>query len=133
VYRLTNGRAVFASGSPFAPLVIGKKTFVPGQANNCYIFPGVGLGVVASQAKTVTDEMFFVAARVLSEQVTPDDLDLGRIFPSLSQIREVSLTIAVAVAKIASDRRLAWIEKPDDMRGLIKSCMYDPTYPQYTR
>jgi malate dehydrogenase (oxaloacetate-decarboxylating)(NADP+) len=132
-YRLTNGRAVFASGSPFAPLVLNGKTFVAGQANNSYIFPGVGLGVVASQAKTVTDEMFSVAARVLSDQVTQDDLDLGRIFPSLSQIREVSLNIAAAVAKIAFDRGLAGIEKPDDTRGFIKSCMYDPTYPEYTR
>ncbi len=132
-YRLTHGRAVFASGSPFAPLVIDGKTFVAGQANNSYIFPGVGLGVVASQAKTVTDEMFSVAARVLSDLVTRDDLDLGRIFPSLSQIREVSLNIAAAVAKIAFDRGLAGIEKPDDTRGFIKSCMYDPTYPEYTR
>jgi malate dehydrogenase (oxaloacetate-decarboxylating)(NADP+) len=77
--------------------------------------------------------MFSVAARVLSDQVTQDDLDLGRIFPSLSQIREVSLNIAAAVAKIAFDRGLAGIEKPDDTRGFIKSCMYDPTYPEYTR
>ncbi len=130
-YRLTDGRAVFASGSPFAPLVIDGKTLVPGQANNSYIFPGVGLGVVASQTKTVTDEMFSVAARALSDQVTQDDLVLGRIFPPLSQIREVSLTIAADVAKIAFDCGLAGIEKPDDTRGFIKSCMYDPTYQEY--
>lgn len=130
-YRLTYGRAVFASGSPFAPLVLDGKTFVAGQANNSYIFPGVGLGVVVSRAKTVTDAMFSVAARVLSDQVTQDDLDLGRIFPSLSQIREVSLAIACAVAEIAFDGNLARIERPDDVRGFIQSCMYDPTYPEY--
>ncbi len=130
-YRLTEGRAVFASGSPFAPLVIDGKTFVPGQANNSYIFPGVGLGIVASRAKSVTDEMFAAAARSLNEQVTEADLNMGRIYPSLSIIREVSINIAIAVAKLAFARGLAKTEEPEDLPGLIKSAVYDPTYPQY--
>jgi malate dehydrogenase (oxaloacetate-decarboxylating)(NADP+) len=130
-YRMTEGRAVFASGSPFPPFVFNGKTFVPGQANNSYIFPGVGLGVVAVRAKTVTDEMFAAAARSLHEQVTQADLDLGRIYPSLAHIREVSLNIAVAVAKIAFARGLARIETPDDLTSFIKSSIYDPNYPLY--
>jgi len=130
-YRLTEGRAVFASGSPFPPLVLDGKTFVPGQSNNSYIFPGVGLGVVAVRATTVTDEMFAAAARSLNAQVTQADLAMGRIFPSLSLIREVSLNIAVAVAKIAFARGLAGIEEPADIVSFIKSSMYDPTYPKY--
>ncbi len=131
-YRLTEGRAVFASGSPFPPLVLNGKTFVPGQANNSYIFPGVGLGVVAARATTVTDEMFSAAARSLHEQVTQADLDLGRIYPSLAHIREVSLNIAVAVARLAFERGFARVEKPDHVESLVKSTVYDPTYPLYT-
>jgi malate dehydrogenase (oxaloacetate-decarboxylating)(NADP+) len=130
-YRFTDGRAVFASGSPFAPLVINGRTFVPGQSNNSYIFPGVGLGIVATQATRVTDEMFAAAARSLNEQVTQEDLDMGRIYPSLSHIREVSFNIACAVAKIIFARGLAKIKEPSDLAGFIRSEMYDPTYPRY--
>jgi malate dehydrogenase (oxaloacetate-decarboxylating)(NADP+) len=132
-YRLTEGRAVFASGSPFPPLALNGKTFVPGQSNNSCIFPGVGLGVVAVRATTVTDEMFAAAARSLNAQVTQADLDIGRIFPSLSLRREVSLNIAVAVAKIAFAHGLASIEEPADIFSFIKSFMYDPTYPEYVQ
>jgi len=130
-YRLTDGRAVFASGSPFPPIVIDGKTFVPGQANNSYIFPGVGMGIVASRATSVTDEMFATAARSLNEQVTQADLNMGRIYPSLSVIRGVSLNIAVAVAKIAFARGLTKIAEPADLTSFIKASVYDPTYPQY--
>ena len=87
-YEWSGGRAVFASGSPFKPLEYNGKRYVPGQGNNAYIFPGVGLGVTAAQAKTVTDEMFEVAAKVLSEQVTEKELEQGLIYPPLDKIRE---------------------------------------------
>jgi len=130
-YRCTDKRAVFASGSPFPPVVIDDRTFVSGQSNNAYIFPGVGLGIVASRATTVTDEMFAAAARSLNDQVTQADLDMGRIFPSLALIREVSFNIAVAVAKIVFARGLTDMKEPDDLAGFIRATMYDPTYRQY--
>jgi malate dehydrogenase (oxaloacetate-decarboxylating)(NADP+) len=126
-YRYTDKRAIFASGSPFPTVAIDGQTFVPGQANNAYIFPGVGLGVLASEASRVTDEMFTAAAKSLDEQVTVEDLKIGRIFPSLSRIREVSANIALSVAKIVFERRLTAMAKPVDLLGHIKSTMYDPT------
>ena len=130
-YRFTQGRAVFASGSPFPPVNMGNTTFVPGQANNVYIFPGVGLGVTASESTRVTDEMFAAAARSVEEKVTKEDFDQGRIFPSLSRIREVSLHIAIAVAKIAYARKLTEMTEPDNLPGFIRSKMYDPVYHSY--
>ena len=130
-YRYTDKRAVFASGSQFPPVVMDGQTFVPGQANNSYIFPGVGLGILASEASRVTDEMFAAAAKALDEQVSEEDFKLGRIYPSLSRIREVSVNIALAVAKVAFARGLTALPKPADLPGLIKSKMYDPTYQEY--
>ena len=97
-YRYTDKRAVFASGSQFPPVVMDGQTFVPGQANNSYIFPGVGLGILASEASRVTDEMFAAAAKALDEQVSEEDFKLGRIYPSLSRIREVSVNICQALS-----------------------------------
>jgi malate dehydrogenase (oxaloacetate-decarboxylating)(NADP+) len=130
-YRYTDKRAVFASGSQFPQVTMDGHTFVPGQANNSYIFPGVGLGILASEASSVTDEMFAAAAKALDEQVSEEDFILGRIYPSLSRIREVSVNIALAVAKVAFARGLTALPKPADLLGLIKSKMYDPTYQEY--
>lgn len=130
-YTWTNGRAVFASGSPFMPVTLDGKTFVPGQANNSYIFPGVGLGVIASQARRVTDEMFFVAAKTLASLVTEDDLAQGRIFPSLTRIREVSLAIGTAVAQVAFERGLTNMSRPTDLDAYVKAQMYEPDYSSY--
>ena len=130
-YRFTDKRGVFASGSPFPPVEIDGKRFVPGQANNCYIFPGAGLGILASEASRVTDEMFTAAAKALDKQVSEEDFMLGRIYPSLSRIREVSASIALAVAKVAFARRLTVTPEPPDLSGLIKSMMYDPVYKEY--
>ena len=130
-YLHTGGRAIFASGSPFADVTLGERRFVPGQANNAYIFPGVGLGVLAAETCRITDEMFAAAAVALNEQVTEADLQLGRIFPSLSRIGEVSVAIALAVARVAFDRGLAgWVE-PTDLPAHIRSRMYDPAYRAY--
>jgi len=130
-YTWSEGRAVYASGSPFPPVTYGGKTFVPGQGNNAYIFPGVGLGVIASEASRVTDEMFFVAAKKLAGLVTNDDLAQGRIFPSLTRIREVSAVIAEAVAEVTFHRGLTTMHRPDDLAAHIKAQMYDPKYEEY--
>jgi len=132
-YRHTNSRVVFASGSPFPPVVIDGQTFVPGQANNVYIFPGIGLGVLASKSIRVTDEMFSAAARCVAEKVTREDLEQGRIFPPLSRIREVSLHIAIAVARLVFTRKLTAMKEPSDLPGFIKSKMYDPVYQKDPR
>jgi malate dehydrogenase (oxaloacetate-decarboxylating)(NADP+) len=130
-YRHTGGRALFACGSPFDPVTIGTKTWVPRQGNNSYIFPGVGLGAIAVRSRRVTDEMFLAAATALAAQVTQEDLDQGSLFPPLSQVREVSTKLAVAVAEVAFSQGHAGIERPADLHAHVRSCMYDPTYPQY--
>lgn len=130
-YEWSEERAIFASGSPFEPVQIGNKTYVPGQGNNAYIFPGVGLGAVVSHARRVTDEMFLAASRVLAEMVSDEDLDLGRVYPSLSRVREVSALIAAEVAAIAYDQGLAQREAPDDILSDIREHMFQPVYPHY--
>lgn len=130
-YGYSDGRAVFASGSPFDPVTIGNRTFVPGQGNNAYIFPGVGLGVIASGARTVTDDMFLAAAHSLANQVTDADIERGRVYPSLTRIREVSALIAHDVAKIAYDNKLTDMEEPKDLLAYIHGQMYQPVYPHY--
>lgn len=127
-YVATDGRAIFASGSPFAPVTHKGKTHVPGQGNNAYIFPGVGLGVLVSESSRVTEEMFAVAARTLADLVTDDDLAMGRLYPSLSRIREVSHAIAVVVARLAFARGLARCEPPSDIGDAVTAAMYTPHY-----
>jgi len=130
-YTHTKGRAIFASGSPFDPVELDGKLYVPGQGNNAYIFPGVGLGVVASGAKHVTDAMFFAAARTLASRVTDEDLETGLTYPPLTKIREVSNYIAAAVAEVAYAEGLATEERPDDVFGHIASRMYEPSYRNF--
>ncbi|GAB4237693.1 MAG: NAD-dependent malic enzyme [Deltaproteobacteria bacterium] len=130
-YAWSEGRAIFASGSPFPPVRFGGETLTPGQGNNAYIFPGVGLGVVASEATRVTDEMFFAAAKTLASLVTDADREKGRIYPGLDRIREVSGAIAVAVAEVVFGRGLTKRNPPADLASHVKAQMFDPTYQEY--
>jgi malate dehydrogenase (oxaloacetate-decarboxylating)(NADP+) len=130
-YRHTGGRALFACGSPYPPVSLNSMTFVPRQGNNSYIFPGVGLGAIASGAKRITDEMFMAAARALAERVTEADLAQGSLYPELPRIREVSAHIAAAVADVAYQRGVATGAPPKDLLAYVKSQMYEPRYANY--
>ena len=132
-YTWTDGRAVFASGSPFAPVKINGKTHVPGQGNNAYIFPGVGLGVVCTGARRVTDAMFIKAARTLASLIRESELAEGRVYPTLQRIHEVSHAIAVAVAEEVFAQKLNSHPRPEDLPGYIRSQMFVPEYPDYSQ
>jgi malate dehydrogenase (oxaloacetate-decarboxylating)(NADP+) len=130
-YLWSDGRALFACGSPFSAVTLGSRTFVPRQCNNSYVFPGVGLGAIASGARRVTDEMFLAAAHALAAEVSQEDLAQGSLYPPLARVREVSLRIAVAVAEIAYARGLATKPRPADLRASIEAGMYAPVYRSY--
>ena len=130
-YKWTKGRAIFASGSPFDPVRMKGKIYVPGQGNNMFIFPGVGLGAAMCQAKKVTDAMFYTAAKTLAHLVTEEELALRTVYPDLRKIRKISLTIATAVCEMAFDEGLARVERPENIKAWVKKNMYVPDYPKY--
>ena len=132
-YAWTEGRAVFASGSPFPPVTLNGATLVPGQGNNAYVFPGIGLGVVATGARRVTDAMFIKAAHALASLVYDSELAEGRVYPALTRIHDVSHTIALAVAEEVFAQKLNTHSRPDDLPGFIRSQMFKPEYQDYSR
>jgi malate dehydrogenase (oxaloacetate-decarboxylating)(NADP+) len=125
-YAWTNGRVVFATGSPFEPVKVAGAIRAPGQANNSYIFPGIGLGVMVSGASRVIDAMFLAAADALAEQVSDEDLAVGRIFPPQTKLRDVAVAVAAAVARAAFERGVATKAQPNDLTGDIRRAMYQP-------
>ncbi len=124
----SEGRAVFASGSPFAAFSIQGREHRPGQGNNAYVFPGIGLGAIACGMRTISDGIFLTAAHTLAGMVGPEDLAAGSVYPPLTDIRKVSLAIAVAVAEQAWAQGLAREARPDDLEAMIAGMMYDPVY-----
>jgi malate dehydrogenase (oxaloacetate-decarboxylating)(NADP+) len=130
-YEWSDGRALFASGSPFPAASVKGRHFVPRQGNNSYIFPGVGLGLLVSRASSATDAMFMAAARTLASTVSENDLAQGSLYPPLSAVRHVSALIAVAVAEEAFASGLAGAERPADLLAHVEKSMYDPRYPVY--
>ncbi len=124
----SGGRAIFASGSPFAPLHHKGRLFVPGQGNNVYIYPAIGMAVFATEASRVTDEMFLKAAESLAAQVTQQDLDVNLIYPPMANIREASVEVAIRVAELIFDRGLARVARPADVDAFVRGKVYDPAY-----
>jgi malate dehydrogenase (oxaloacetate-decarboxylating)(NADP+) len=130
-YRWTGGRALFACGSPFDPVTLDGKTFVPRQGNNSYIFPGIGLGAVTSGTREISDEVFMAAAYKLAHLVSESDLEQGSLFPALSRTREVSAHIGAAVAEAAYNRKLTDRKRPADLLADVTAQMYEPKYSSY--
>lgn len=130
-YSWSEGKAIFASGSPFDTVRLKGKTYHPGQGNNAYVFPGVGLGIVASGATRVTDEMFLVAAHALADMMEYKNLEKGALYPALAEIRNVSKRIALAVALEVYNSDLASQPRPENLEQHIKEIMYSPHYESY--
>ena len=127
-YAWSGGKVVYAGGVQFPPVHIGGQTFLPSQANNLYIFPAVGMAIYATNAKRVTDEMFIEAARAAADQVTPEQLQLGMLFPPQSDILEVEIQTAARVAKVIFDADLARVKRPANIRSWIEGQVYHPQY-----
>ena len=128
-YRWSEGRAVFASGSPFAAVELGDgRTLHPAQGNNAYVFPGIGLGAIGCRARRVTDDMFLASARALADEVSEEDLARSALYPPLSRIRELSLSVATSVADAAYTSGLTSSPRPNDLRAHLANLMYQPYY-----
>jgi len=125
-YVWTRGHAVFASGSPFGTVQYQGRTFRPGQGNNAYVFPGIGLGAIFSRARKIPDEFFLAAARTLAAMVKPKDLADGSVYPRLGDIRKISLAIAVSVAETAFAMKLARAKRPRNLKQAVAAFMYEP-------
>lgn len=127
-YRAAGGRAIFASGSPFPPVELDGRSHHTGQGNNAFVFPGIGLGVLATGCTRVTDEMYFAAADALAAQVGAQDLACGRIFPPAARLREVALAVATAVAEAGYAKGIAAVPRPPDLAAHIRQGMYAAAY-----
>ena len=127
-YTWSKGKAIYAAGVQFQPVSLNEQTFLPGQANNFYIFPAIGMAVFATQASRVTDQMFIEAARAVADQVSPDLLNQGLLYPLQSNILETEVQTAARVAKLVFDSGLARVSRPTDMVAFIRGHVYKPEY-----
>ncbi|XP_040282303.1 NADP-dependent malic enzyme, mitochondrial [Bufo bufo] len=133
-YQLTEGRGIFASGSPFSKVTLPNgQTFYPGQGNNAYVFPGVALGIIACGVRHISEDIFLATAEAIAEDVTVENLAEGRLYPPLSSIREVSFKIAVKIVDYAYKNNLAsWYPEPQDKDAFVRSLVYSPEYDSFT-
>jgi malate dehydrogenase (oxaloacetate-decarboxylating)(NADP+) len=127
-YTWSKGKAIYAAGVQFDPVHYSGQTFIPGQANNFYIFPAVGMAIFATQAKRVTDEMFIEAGNAVADQVPSHLLNQGLLYPLQSNILETEIQTAARVAKLVFDAGLARVARPDDMVAFIRKHVYKPEY-----
>jgi malate dehydrogenase (oxaloacetate-decarboxylating)(NADP+) len=131
-YTWSKGKAIYAAGIQFPPLRYNGQTFLPGQANNFYIFPAIGMAVFATQASRVTDEMFIEAAHAVADQVPSDLLNQGLLYPLQSNILETEIQTAARVAKLVFDSKLARVNRPTNIVGFIREHVYSPEYGKET-
>src|SRR5580658_5593365 len=127
-YTWSKGKAIFAAGVQFPPVQLDGQTFLPGQANNFYVFPAVGMAIFATQASRVTDEMFIEAAAGVADQVSPELLKQGLLYPLQANILETEIQTAARVAKLVFDLGLARVARPTDIVAFIRSHVYKPEY-----
>jgi malate dehydrogenase (oxaloacetate-decarboxylating)(NADP+) len=127
-YTWSKGKAIYAAGVQFAPVQFEGQTFLPGQANNFYIFPAVGMAIFATQAKRVTDDMFIEAGQAVADQVPSALLKQGLLYPLQANILETEIQTAARVAKLVFDSGLARVERPTDMVAFIRRHVYKPEY-----
>ena len=129
-YAWSKGKAIYAAGVQFDPVVLNGVTYLPGQANNFYIFPAVGMAIFATQASRVSDQMFIEAARAVADQVTPDLLKQGLLYPQQDNMLEIEIKTAARVAKLVFDSGLARVDRPVDYESFIREHVYKPEYPK---
>jgi malate dehydrogenase (oxaloacetate-decarboxylating)(NADP+) len=127
-YMYSNGKAIYAAGVQFDPVTFNGETFYPGQANNFYIFPAVGMAIYATQAKRITDQLFIEAARAVADQVSEDMLEKGCLYPDQSNILEAELITAIRVTKLIYKEGNARVDEPEDIEKFIRDLVYTPKY-----
>jgi malate dehydrogenase (oxaloacetate-decarboxylating)(NADP+) len=127
-YTWSKGKAIYAAGVQFPPVHLNGRTFLPGQANNFYIFPAIGMAVFATQASRVTDQMFIESARAVADQVPHDLLQQGLLYPLQSNILETEIQTAARIAKLVFDAGLTRVKRPEEMVPFIRSHVYKPVY-----
>lgn len=131
ILKWTGGRALIATGSPFDPVQIDGETHLIGQANNAFVFPGVGLGTIVSEAREVTEDLFLAAAEALAAHVPEERLAQGSLYPSQQELRTVSRAIAIEVVRIARDLGIGRALPDEEIPDAVDAAMWIPEYREY--